>query len=81
MFLRSTFYKHLIVRHSEGGLGNKMAQLEFRDQEIIVDPTKWDNAPLIKCEDEECEGVSFRHEIQMNNWRCPYCGKSISKTQ
>jgi acetyl-CoA carboxylase beta subunit len=58
-----------------------MAQLEFRDQEIIVDPRKRDDEPLIRCEDEDCGGVSFRHEIQMNNWRCPYCGKSISKHQ
>ena len=79
MFLLSIIYKNLVLRQSEGGLGNKMAQLEFRDQEILVDPTKSDNAPLIKCEDEECGGVSFRHEIQMNNWRCPYCGKPISK--
>jgi len=58
-----------------------MAQLEFTDQEIIVDPTKRDNPPLIRCKDEDCRGVSFRHEIQMNNWRCPYCGKSIPKHQ
>jgi hypothetical protein len=58
-----------------------MAQLEFRDQEIILDPTKGENASLIRCEDEECGGVSFRHEILMNNWRCPYCGTSISKPQ
>ena len=58
-----------------------MAQLEFRDQEIIVDPTNWDTAALIRCEDEQCEGVSFRHEIQMNSWRCPFCGKSIPKPQ
>ncbi len=58
-----------------------MEQPEFRDQEIIGDPTERDNGPLIRCEDEDCGGVSFRHEIQMNNWRCPYCGKSISKHQ
>jgi hypothetical protein len=58
-----------------------MARLEFRNQEIMLDPTKWDNASLIRCEDEECGGVSFRHEVQMNNWRCPYCGMSISKPQ
>jgi acetyl-CoA carboxylase beta subunit len=58
-----------------------MAQLEFIDQEIMLDPTKRDNASLIRCEDEECGGVSFRHEIQMNNWRCPYCGMSVSKPQ
>jgi hypothetical protein len=58
-----------------------MAQLEFKDQEIIADPKTSDNGPLIRCEDEECEGFSFRHEIQMNNWRCPYCGKPISKPQ
>jgi PHP family Zn ribbon phosphoesterase len=56
-----------------------MAQLEFRDQEIILDPKISEKAPLIRC--EGCEGFSFRHEIQMNNWRCPYCGKSISKPQ
>jgi acetyl-CoA carboxylase beta subunit len=56
-----------------------MAQLEFSDQEIDVDPVTSDNAPLIRCED--CEGLSFRHEIQMNNWRCPYCGKPISKPE
>jgi hypothetical protein len=56
-----------------------MAQLEFSDQEIIVDPIMLDNAPLIKCED--CEGLSFRHEVHMNNWRCPYCGKPISEPQ
>jgi rubrerythrin len=56
-----------------------MAQLEFRDQEIILDPKTSDNTPLIRC--EGCEGFSFRHEIQMNNWRCPYCGKPISKPE
>jgi PHP family Zn ribbon phosphoesterase len=58
-----------------------MTQLESRDPGIILDPTKGDTAALIRCDDEQCEGVSFRHEIQMNNWRCPYCGKSISKHQ
>jgi hypothetical protein len=57
-----------------------MTQVESRNQEI-GDPRKWDEAPLIRCEEEACEGVSFRHEIQMNKWRCPYCGKPISKPQ
>jgi hypothetical protein len=30
-----------------------MARLEFRNQEIMLDPTKRDNASLIRCEDEE----------------------------
>ncbi len=42
---------------------------------------KWDFAALIRCEDEECGGVTFRHEIEQNNWNCPFCGKSFSKPE
>jgi len=46
----------------------------------MMDLRKWDVPALIRCEDEECGGVTFRHEIEQNNWNCPFCGKSISKS-
>ena len=57
------------------------AQNALNKDELLEIITKRDTAALIRCEDEECEGVSFRHEIAQNNWKCPYCGMSISKPE
>jgi hypothetical protein len=46
-----------------------------------MDLRKCDISALIRCEDEECGGVTFRHEFEQNNWHCPFCGKSISKSE
>jgi len=47
----------------------------------MMDLRKWDTPGLIRCENEECGGVSFRHEIEQNQWNCPYCGKPVSKPE
>lgn len=36
---------------------------------------------LISCENEECGGLTFRHEVEQNNGNCPFCGKSIWKPE
>jgi hypothetical protein len=70
-----------IIFAEKGSIGNGRSQLESKEQEIMIDLRKWDTATLISCEDEECAGIALRHEVEQNNWNCPYCGKSISKSE
>ena len=42
---------------------------------------KWDTKPMIRCENEKCCQLSTVLELKRNNWKCPYCGKPISKPE
>jgi hypothetical protein len=46
---------------------------------IIMDLRKCDNSALIRCEDEECRGATFRYALEKNGWHCPFCGTLISQ--
>ena len=41
----------------------------------------WLISTLIRCEDDECGGFSFEHELEQNDWKCPHCEKPISKPE
>jgi aspartate carbamoyltransferase regulatory subunit len=34
---------------------------------------------LVRCENENCGGVYFAGEVEQRDWKCPYCGRPISK--
>ena len=40
-----------------------------------------DTETLIKCKNEECGGFAFEQELEENGWKCPHCGKPISKPE
>jgi acetyl-CoA carboxylase beta subunit len=40
-----------------------------------------DTETLIKCDNEECGGYSFEHELEENEWKCPHCRKPILKPE
>ena len=45
-----------------------------------MDLRKCDISALIKCDDKDCGGVTFKYAFEKNGWHCPFCGKSISKS-
>jgi hypothetical protein len=45
-----------------------------------MDLRKCDISALIRCKDEEWGGFTFSYEFKQNNWHCPFCGKSILKS-
>jgi rubredoxin len=45
----------------------------------MIEPKKWEIMTLIRCENENCGGISFQDELEESNWKCPHCGKPISK--
>lgn len=36
---------------------------------------------LIRCENEDSGGVCFKDELEESDWKCPHCGKPISKPE
>jgi hypothetical protein len=45
----------------------------------MIEPKKWEITTLIKCDNKNCGGVSFKDELEQSDWKCPYCGGPISK--
>jgi rubrerythrin len=38
-----------------------------------------DTEVLIRCNNEQCRKQVYETELLENDWKCPYCGKTISK--
>ena len=47
----------------------------------MMEMKKCEIEALMRCENEECGGVTFKHEFEQNSWHCPFCGRSISKSE
>jgi acetyl-CoA carboxylase beta subunit len=47
----------------------------------MIEPKKRVITTLIRCENESCGGVCFADELEQKDWRCPNCGKAISKPE
>ena len=45
----------------------------------MIEPKKREIITMIRCENEDCGGVCFADELEQSDWKCPYCGKPISK--
>jgi hypothetical protein len=52
-----------------------------KETETIVDLKRWDTQTLIRCHNSWCGEISFKHEFRENDWKCPHCGKRISKPE
>lgn len=48
---------------------------------VLVNLRKCEIEALIRCDNEDCGGVTFLHEIIQNSWHCPFCGRSNSKSE
>jgi rubrerythrin len=52
-----------------------------KEPEVMVDLKRWDTQTLIRCHNSWCGEISFKHEYRENDWKCPHCGKRISKPE
>jgi rubrerythrin len=51
------------------------------EQEKKVYKAWSDTESLTKCQEDGCGGFSFERELEENDWKCPHCGKPISKPE
>ena len=61
------------------GVGAMRSNL--KEQWKMIEPKKREITTLIRCDNENCGGVCFTDELEQSDWRCPYCGKPISKPE
>jgi acetyl-CoA carboxylase beta subunit len=54
-------------------------QSKSKEHVKMADLKRWDTQTLIKCNNAWCGEVSFRYDFEKNGWKCPHCGKRISK--
>jgi hypothetical protein len=59
--------------------GASLSRSNLKEQVTMHDKDWWLIVTLIKCENDDCGGVCFADELEESDWRCPYCGKPISK--
>jgi PHP family Zn ribbon phosphoesterase len=60
------FERKSLIRCPEGL--KKMTNEDLIDTEV-----------LIRCNNEQCRKQVYETELLENDWKCPYCGKTISK--
>jgi acetyl-CoA carboxylase beta subunit len=56
-------------------------QSKSKEQAKMADLKRWDTQTLIRCKNAWCGEVSFRYDFEKNGWKCPHCGKQISKDE